>query len=197
MLGAIGDSHCRGYVPDIGGQGYRGVFGELGAMIGTKKLTVINLGRSGHTRAQIAKRVRAWENQLDMGGWIVQRASINDKDASFDYQVTTADSSWNYLQDDWVFDGDKTKIFIPWEGFGMTGAASGWYDRFNTHKAEEQALWPYSIYTSSSILNADGSYKAGVGGSDNGHPNILGYQTAAVPVWAGLQSALTTLGITI
>lgn len=196
LLGCVGDSHTRGYLSDLGGSGYRGMFGEIMDLKGTSRVSLVNFGRAGHTTSQISSRLHAIETQMDLGGWLRQRASINDRDGSFDYTIGTANLAYSQLQSDYSFINGLGKLLIPFQGFGMDGA-SGWYERFNTHLSEELAAYPWSITTADTILDTVGAYDATMGGSDDAHPSILGYQTVALPTWTALQSSLVTLGVTL
>lgn len=197
LLGGIGDSHLQGYRADQGGQGTRGMLGEMADLQTTENLCVTNFARTGHTTDQIAARLRVFEEAFDLGGWLRQRASVNDRDGNSDYTLIQADASFDLLQADYAYLSGRNKLMIPLEGLGFNDGPSGWYGRFNTHRAAEQALWPGNMYNASSILNADGSYLLDMFGPDGGHPSLLGNQTWAVPSWASLQSALTSLGVTI
>ena len=197
LLGGIGDSHMQGYRADAGGQGTRGMLGEMADLQTTENLCVTNFARTGHTTDQIAARLRVFEEAFDLGGWLRQRASVNDRDGNSDYTLIQADASFDLLQADYAYLSGRNKLMIPLEGLGFNDGPSGWYGRFNTHRAAEQALWPGNMYNASSILNADGSYLPDMFGPDGGHPSLLGNQTWAVPSWASLQSALTSLGVTI
>lgn len=198
MLGVIGDSHALGYRADNGGQGTRGMFGELFSLMGSKNICITNLARSGHKTSQMALRLRAFETQLDMGGWIRQRASVNDSvGGTGDYTAAQALASYNQLTADWTYLNNRTKLMIPFEGAGANGGPTGWYSRFNTYKETEKTNWPYYMYDASAILNVDGSYQTDMGGPDGGHPSLLGYQTWAPPSWTSLQAALTTLNVTV
>lgn len=197
LLGGIGDSHMQGYRADAGGQGTRGMLGEMADLQTTENLCVTNFARTGHTTEQIAARLRVFEEAFDLGGWLRQRASVNDRDEYGDYLVSKADATFALLQADYAYLLSRSKLMIPMEGAGANGGPAGWYDRFNVHRTEEEAAWPAHMYNASSILNTDGSYKTDMVGPDNGHPSLLGYQTWAPPSWASLQAALTALGVEV
>ena len=197
LLGGIGDSHMQGYLSEYGGAGLRGMLGELAALQTTQNLCVTNLAHTGDNMALIGSKLRIFEEAFDFGGWIRQRASVNDRNVSWDYLIGQADASFAQLQADAAYLAGRSKVMIPQEGAGSNGGEAGWYGRFNTHRAAEMALWPAHMYDASAILNADGSFKDGMAGPDQGHPSVLGNQTWAVPSWASLQSALTSLGVSI
>lgn len=196
VIGGIGDSHVEGYLVDDGGKGSRGMLGEMYALQGAKNLNIVNLGRTGHTTTQIASRLRAFEEALDIGGWIRERASINDM-VGFDVTTAQADASFAQLQDDYAYLAGRGKFMIPMESAGATDWADGWYDRYTYREPDEITAFPARMYNASSICNADGSYQANMGASDKAHPSGLGYSTWASPSWASFQAAMTTLGLAV
>lgn len=205
QLAAIGDSHVLGYT-GTGVDGVRGVFGEVvnnfitSGWSSTPNVSLLNLGRSGHKTNQISTRLHTFEGILDIGGWLRERASINDHDDNFDVTTTQADASWTTFQNDYNYVVQtRGKLFIPFQGAGATGWASGWYSRFIAHEPDEIALVGAGkqAYVSSVILSADGSYKPGLAGVDNGHPNATGYSEWAVPMWPALKTALNNYGVTV
>ena len=205
LLGAIGDSHFRGFIGS-GSSGFSGPFGEMlrsfdGAGWATSpNVSILGLARSGHQQAQISTRLHAFEPVLGLGGWIRERASINDHDGSLDVTQATADASWAILQSDIDYiKNTQGKLIIPAHGAGANGWASGWYGRFTSHEADERAYVGANrvAYTNSTILNADGSYKAGQFGADGTHPNMTGYANWSGPFWTAIQSALSDYGVSV
>lgn len=201
LLGAVGDSHGQGYHgTGVGGErgpwGYAMQFWDATGPF--PDVCVVNLGRSGHSTAQISSRLNAFNSQLDFGGFLRQRASINDHTAGFDVTTTIADASWAQLQADGDTIEEDGKLFIPFEGFGADGWTAGWYSRFNTHKADEIARWGANgvgvVYEAATILEADGSYQAGLAGPDLGHPTFAAQNTAGQAMAATLVDVLTAKG---
>lgn len=195
---AVGDSHTQGYTGT--GSAYSGVRGPFGEFVNVEagtypKFNVLNLGRSGHTTAQISSRLHAWLSQLDVGGVLRQRASINDHDGSLDITTSIADASWAQLQADYTYVTGLTKRCIFYSPAGANGWATGWFGRFTAHLPDELALCAHRIDANSSILNADGSYKTGLFGSDGGHPNTTGVATWGAQMEPAFRTMLTSEGI--
>lgn len=197
VLGGAGDSVMRGYRADLGGNGTRGMLGEMYALQGSANLNIVNLSEHGMTAEGISLRMRAFEEGLDLGGWIRQRASINDREVDWDYTTIQADASFALLNSDYTYLLTRSKLMIPIEGYGFDGGPSGWYTRFLSREPDEIAAWPARMYDADSITNPDGSYIIDMGGPDGAHPSLLGYQTAASPSWVSIQAALDLFGIAI
>jgi lysophospholipase L1-like esterase len=196
---AVGDSHTQGYLGSGSAlTGVRGPFGEfLNVQAGTyPKFNVMNLGRSGHTTAQISSRLHAWVSQLDVGGVLRQRASINDRTGAPDVTTGIADASWAQLQADYAYVTGLTKRCIFYSPAGATSTFSaGWYTRFTAHLADELALCPNRINANSSLVQADGSYQSGMAAPDNGHPNQTGLTTWGAQMEPAFRAMLTAEGI--
>jgi hypothetical protein len=197
LLGGIGDSHMQGYLAEYGGAATRGMLGELASLQTDENLCVTNLAHTGDSMSLIASKLRIFEEVFDFGGWIRQRASVNDRTETWDYTTAQADDSFAQLQADSLYLANRSKIMIPQEGAGANDGESGWYTRFNTHRATEMTMWPAHMYDIAAICNSDGSFKTDMVGPDEGHPSVLGNQTWAVPSWSSLQSALTSFGVSI
>lgn len=199
MLGCMGDSHLQGYIGS-GISGFKGFFGEIDSIwsAGTyPKVALCNLGRSGHTMEQISGRLHAFEAAMDFGGWIRQRASVNNRNGSLDITTTIANTMYATLQSDYSYLFGRNKLMLPWAGPGMNGAASGWYPRFRAHVSDEVALWPGHMLDNIQglITNAsDGTYLGSYAGGDGGHPNESGYAAGAAVIAPALLSVLSGLG---
>lgn len=198
VIGGIGDSHMQGYRADAGGQGTRGMLGEMYSLYQTtENLFVTNFAKSGDNISQISSKLHAFEAALDIGGWLHQRASINDRDGSNDITTTQANLTYDALVADYSYLSGLNKIMIPIQSAGFDDGATGWYGRYTARQPDEIAAWPAHMYNASSILNSDGSYQTDMGGPDGGHPSELGYQTWAGPSWTSLIAALTSFGVTL
>lgn len=196
---AVGDSHTQGYLGSGSAySGVRGPFGEfLNVQAGTyPKFNVMNLGRSGHTTAQISLRLHAWLSQLDVGGVLRQRASINDRTGAPDVTTTIADASWAQLQADYSYVTGLSKRCIFYSPAGATATfPAGWYQRFTAHLPDELALCPNRINANSSLIQADGSYQSGMAALDNGHPNQTGLTAWGIQMETAFRAMLTAEGI--
>ncbi len=199
---AVGDSHLQGYA-SVGSNGNRGPFGALedSALWATRpNINIVNFGRMGHTTAQISARMTSALAQMDFGGVLRQRASINDHDDNFDVPTETADASWSTLQADAAAAAALGKLFIPFSPAGANGWASGWFERFTAHVSDEIATFGANgvgvVYEHLSILAADGSYKAGYAESDGAHPTVAAQAIWGGAMWPTLADVLTGKGYT-
>ena len=104
---------------------------------------------------------------------------------------------WTDTQSALTFASAETKLTIPVQGLGYDNGASGWYARLRAHESDVSAAVGAgnTAHAASTILNADGSYKAGRAAPDGLHATMAAQQELAAPLYAAVRAALVNRGL--
>jgi len=196
---AIGDSHTRGYVSINGGRGPWDYMKQNQWIGGTyPNISILNLGHAGHTTAQISTRLRAFEEDLDIGLWLRQAASVNDKDGAFDFTLGAVTGFRLVLDSDADFVSTAGKVFMPFQGPGQKDLAAGAYGRYiGMFDGDFATVYPYAIRAVDGVITnaaANGIYLDGMSDDGGLHPGYVGQATQGAAMSPILVSNLTTLG---
>jgi hypothetical protein len=196
---AIGDSHTRGYVFINGARGPWDYMKENQWIGGTyPNLSILNLGRAGHTTAEISTRLQAFEADLDIGLWLRQAESVNDKNGGFDFTVGAVSGFRTVLDSDAAFALAANKAFLPFQGPGQASLAAGAYGRYiGMYAGDFATVYPYAIRAVDGIITdvaGNGVYMASMSDDGGLHPGYVGQATWATAFSPILVANLTTLG---